>query len=109
MIRYFFILILFLAACGSWAGEQKKAIEPEKLKAPATFEPPLSDLITTLPAEPAPEFGRRSVWQLYAVDSRGRFRLRVIDAPSGAYYLHNLSQYPWRSVEPRHFAGFVVD
>jgi len=49
------------------------------------------------------------VWQYYGVDRHGGFRLRVINAPSGAYYLYNGAPYPWAMMHQRDFMPYVVD
>ena len=53
--------------------------------------------------------GKLSVWQLYGVDSTGRFRPRVIYSPHGAYYLHNFAPYPWTSSNRMLYMPYVVD
>jgi hypothetical protein len=40
---------------------------------------------------------RYDIWQFYAVDRFGRFRLRVVLSPYGAYYLYNGQRFPWVS------------
>lgn len=97
-------LFMFLLALPATGGDSK---QPEKLPPPRAAEEMLPDWIVILPAEPMPEHGRRSVWQLYDVDATGRFRPRVINSPSGAYYLHNYNPYPWRTLESRYYRPFV--
>ena len=99
-MRFALLAFLLLPAAG-WSDE------PEKLPPPRSAEELLPDWIVILPAEPRPEHGRRSVWQLYDVDATGRFRPRVINSPGGAYYLHSHHPYPWRTLESRYYRPFV--
>ena len=77
--------------------------------APASAQPPGKDTLPTpkeLPGQPTivsfrivpgPQHGQRNVWELYSVDSRGRFQPRVVMDPRGYYYLSNGNPYgyPW--------------
>jgi hypothetical protein len=66
-------------------------------------------LLPVVPVHTPPEHGRMSVWQLYGVDSTGRFRPRVIQSPSGAYYLYNFAPYLWTTTNPLVYMPYAVD
>lgn len=89
------VLALFLLSLVSPVGAQEK--KEEVLPAPQIVVPPSGvNLLAPAPAPPGP----RDVWQLYGVDQSGRFRPRVIYAPSGAYYLYNRQPFPWTTTRP---------
>ena len=58
---------------------------------------------------PYNRISRYDVWQHYGVDRFGRFRLRVVLTPYGAYYSHNGEHYPWVSTHSLDFMPLVVD
>ena len=65
--------------------------------------------LPVVPVYAPPEHGKLSVWQLYGVDSSGRFRPRVIYSPQGAYYLYNFAPYPWTSINRGQYMPYAVD
>jgi len=60
------------------------------------------------PPEPPPQFGRRSVWQLYSVNSQGQFVPRVVYSPYGAYYLYNGRPFPYTTTQPRLWEKTII-
>jgi hypothetical protein len=58
---------------------------------------------------PGPQLGQRNVWELYSVDSRGRFLPRVVYDPHESYYLSDGRPYPWTTLEPRFFMAYPTD
>jgi len=62
---------------------------------------------------PFPAYYRRSrydVWQSYAVDRTGHFRMRVIYAPYGvAYYLETGQPFPWAETHSLEWMPYVIE
>jgi hypothetical protein len=75
-----------------------RPLPPPNLLARPHYQPPV-----------LPQYGSRSVWQFYAVDSRGRFRPLVVQTPYGSFYRYDLSPYPWTSNRTYRRIPFVVD
>jgi hypothetical protein len=50
-----------------------------------------------------------AVWDHYAVDRQGFFRLRVIDTPTGAFYSYNGKPYPWTTTHSRDYMPRATD
>src|SRR5262245_1036475 len=108
-------LLVLGALIGSAAGQEAPKKE-EVLPAPRAAEPPqlLPPIVPMVspyaPPDPPPEFGRRSAWQMYAVDRFGRFRPRVIYSPYGnSYYQQNGAPFPWVTTIPRLYMPYVID
>jgi hypothetical protein len=107
-MRQFVLATLVL--CGMWSGT--RADEPAKdnksFEAPAPKEVTSDYLPYYLPAS-LPQTGTREVWQYYGVDSRGRWRARVILAPSEAYYYYNGAPFYYTTTHPKLYMPYVVD
>ncbi len=96
-------VILFIAALAAWntpAGAQEPLEQlptPKKvLPAPPTNVMPAPQYVpypypVLLP--PPPRLDSRNAWSLFAPNSMGQMRLRVIQAPYGSYYLYNGEPY----------------
>jgi hypothetical protein len=91
---------------GGLAAAAEPAARPELLPSPRPVAPAV-----VCPPPAVPAFYRTSqydVWQYYGVDRQGGFRLRVIYAPAGAYYLYNGAPYPWTITHQREVVPYVV-
>jgi hypothetical protein len=80
----------------------KDVLPPPRVLGPMPFFP-------FAPPDPPPQFGRRDVWQNFAVDSRGRFVPRVIYSPYGSYYLYNGRPFPYTTTQPKLVQPTIVD
>jgi hypothetical protein len=80
----------------------QNVLPPPRVLGPMPFFP-------YAPPDPPPQFGRRDVWQYFAVDSTGRFVPRVIYSPYGSYYLYNRRPFPYTTTQPRLVQGTIVD
>ena len=108
------LLALLVLGLGEIVVGQEAPKQEEALPAPRLAEPP-QVLVPRLvlpyaPPDPPPEIGRRSGWQMYAVDRFGRFRPRVIYSPYGnSYYQYNGAPFPWTTTMPRLYMPYVID
>ena len=60
----------------------------ETLPPPKELVPPPKVVITSIRIIPGPEIGKRNVWELYSVNSRGQFVPRVGTNPAPVYYYY---------------------
>ena len=93
------------------------ALAQEKLSPPQAPEIIVPAPIQTMPGMhealstpmqqvlPAP---RSSIWVLYANDSRGYQRPRVVYSPGSSHYLYNGTPYPFSPVKPRTYGGSIL-
>lgn len=115
MKRYLALLVLGSLAgpiAGQEAPKNEEALPaPRAAQPPQVLLPPIVPLVTPYaPPDPPPEFGRRSAWQMYAVDRFGRFRPRVVYSPYGSsYYQQNGAPFPWTTTMPRLYMPYVID
>lgn len=102
----FALIILLLVPLGVQA--QEKEVLP-----PPRAEPvPQQNLLMTnqyFGRPDIPEPGRRNVWELFAVDSRGMFVRRVVQAPMGPYYLDTGRPYPWTTTDSLPYMPYTTD
>jgi hypothetical protein len=97
MSRTIGLTIFFFLKAAAW-GQEPREVLPQPREVPPDQvlpRPRLTPQIFMPLPEPLPERGRMSGWELYGVDSRGRFVPRVIYSPYGAYYYANGRPYPW--------------
>ena len=99
----FFLVFLMVALSGAEAFCQE--VDKEELLPPPRVESRTLPFIQAPPPmviypPSPPPVGPRDVWQLYDVDSSGRFRPRVIYSPAGSYYLYNRQPFPWTTTRP---------
>src|SRR5436190_23805941 len=101
MARLFFVVLfgLILYVAPRALAEEPKKAEPEKLPPPRELVEKAVELPPLAPFVPQ-RINRYDVWQYYAVDNLGRFRPRVIYAPTQPYYLYNGKPYYYAPVHP---------
>lgn len=108
-------LLMLGALAGGAAGQgakQEEALPAPRAEQPRMLLPPpiVPIMSPYAPPDPPPQFGRRSAWQMYAVDRFGRFRPRVIYSPYGnSYYQQNGAPFPWTTTMPRLYMPYVID
>jgi hypothetical protein len=93
-------LALLLWSClGTAHGQEPRGDkkELEQLPPPRLAMPPAIAQYYLVP----PRTDTRYVWSLYAPDSAGRLRPRVILSPYVSYYLQNGQPYPWTTTQPQ--------
>jgi hypothetical protein len=84
--------------------------DKEALPAPKIIElPPQGNLFITHQYVPGPQVGRRDVWELMTVNSRGMFVPRVVQAPGVSYYLYNGRPYPWTTTDSLPYMPYTTD
>ncbi|HMC66844.1 MAG TPA: hypothetical protein VKI65_18050 [Gemmataceae bacterium] len=101
------VTAMFLYPVGVLSAAEEEKIE--LLPMPAILAP---DCLPCEEMPGSPLYYRTSaydVWQFYGVDRQGRFRLRVINAPEGPYYLVNGVPYWYASIKQLDFMPYVVD
>ena len=104
------IVCLCMSALTSAQELPKKDPQPPAPQLPAPRELPPSPLPSiTIRVVPGPQLGQRAVWELYGVDSRGRFVPRVVSVSSGSYYLSNGRPYPWTTINPLPYMPYASD
>jgi hypothetical protein len=93
---------------------------PQTGKLPATKPEPGKDVLPLpqeLPAPmvvpfyivPGPELGKRNVWELYSVNSRGQFVPRVVTSPAPVYYYYPTPSRQPPLPAPPAFMPYAVD
>jgi hypothetical protein len=115
MRNVLYALVFSMAVAPLAAAQEKKdteelpapRAEQEGLPAPRVVEPDAIVPLMLLPRPDYPRPGRRSIWQLYAVDSMGHFQPRVVASPYGAYYQHNGAPYPVPQTRPGEWSRFI--
>jgi hypothetical protein len=109
-MRYRPSLVLVVVGVLSLSGRDVRAEDkPERLHAPR-------EVLTSIPIDVAPVVPgvhfRESYydrWQMLDVDSRGRFRVRVIRTPDGGtYYQHSGEPYPWPTTDALRIVPRIV-
>ena len=88
-------VVLLLACVAPVSGQQPQPPkqEPEAFPAPKVIPP---EVIYELP----PRIPTRWRWSLYAPNSAGIMRPRVVLSPYGSYYLRDGEPYPWTTTRP---------
>jgi hypothetical protein len=77
--------------------------------APPPRPVPVPPIVPSYQPPVHPQYGQRSVWQLYGVDRTGRFRPLVIQTPYGAFYRFDGSPFPWVNNQTAPYMPYVVD
>ena len=93
-------LLILLASC-----EPSRADEP--LPPPRRIEPAPAPAPVVI--YPIYRVSAYAVWDHYAVDRGGYFRLRVIDTPAGAFYSYNGKPFPWTTTHSRDYMPYASD
>jgi hypothetical protein len=90
------MLTLGVTIADATAGDQDKELPeqlpPPKLIVPAPLPEIFPDYYRSFPPPP-PRLDSRNAWSLFAPNSMGQMRMRVIQAPYGSYYLYNGEPY----------------
>ena len=89
-----------LLALGHAATGQQPAAEPL---------PPPQTGSAVIYGSPYQRVSQYEVWQYYAIDRKGSFRLRVAAPPSGAFYLYNGKPYPWITTNQQALMPYARD
>lgn len=111
ILSLFTLGALFGSAAGQESPKKEETLPSPRAAEPQVLLPPIVPIMSPYaPPDPPPEFGRRSAWQMYAVDRFGRFRPRVIYSPYGnSYYQQNGAPFPWTTTIPRLYMPYVID